>query len=114
MKMLFKYLVYVVSFAIFGKLYAHESFSILKCQKSLYRKCWSISLWNSLFIISYKSLCFKRQNYHNPNGMLIKRISYGFVGIGNYEIKLNDLKKGSYILKVRIGEEVKELKFIKQ
>jgi hypothetical protein len=46
--------------------------------------------------------------------MLIKRISYGFVGIGNYEIKLNDLKKGSYILKVRIGEEVKELKFIKQ
>ncbi|MFZ8846266.1 MAG: SBBP repeat-containing protein [Candidatus Hydrothermia bacterium] len=74
----------------------------------------TFKIFKNSIIFNIKTPSYIGINIYNPSGMLIKRISYGFVGIGNYEIKLNDLKKGTYILKVRIGEEVKEVKFIKQ
>ena len=74
----------------------------------------TFKIFKNSIIFNIKTPSYIGINIYNPSGMLIKRISYGFVGIGNYEIKLNDLKKGSYILKVRIGEEVKEVKLIKQ
>jgi len=74
----------------------------------------TFKIFKNSIIFNIKTPSYVGINIYNPSGMLIKRISYGFVGIGNYEIKLNDLKKGIYILKVRIGEEVKEVKLIKQ
>jgi hypothetical protein len=45
------------------------------------------------------------------NGRIVYSKSLGFLPIGEYSYKLN-LNKGSYVIKVRIGEEIKILKLV--
>jgi len=48
---------------------------------------------------------------YDINGRIIYSKSLGFLPIGEYSYKLN-LNKGSYIIKVRIGEEIRILKLV--
>lgn len=43
---------------------------------------------------------------YDPSGRLVKRVSLGYLPAGRYEYRLN-LPKGTYLLKVRIGDEVR-------
>jgi hypothetical protein len=73
----------------------------------------SFKLLKNSIIFSIKKPSYIGINVYDLNGRLIRRISYGFVNSGIYEIKFNDLEQKAYLLKVRIGNEVKEVKFIK-
>jgi len=73
----------------------------------------SFKLLKNSIIFSIKKPSYIGINIYDLNGRLIRRISYGFVNSGIYEIKFNDLEQKAYLLKVRIGNEVKEVKFIK-
>jgi len=46
---------------------------------------------------------------YSTDGRLIKRASLGYLPAGRYEYELK-LPKGTYLIKVRVGEEVKTLK----
>ncbi len=46
---------------------------------------------------------------YSADGRLIKRVSLGYLPAGKYEYRLK-LPRGVYLLKVRIGEEVREIK----
>ncbi|MEO0208992.1 MAG: SBBP repeat-containing protein [candidate division WOR-3 bacterium] len=50
---------------------------------------------------------------YNANGSLNKVIKYGYVQIGKYEIGLNSLPKGVYIVNVKIDNNSNWIKFIK-
>ena len=43
---------------------------------------------------------------YSENGSLVKRVSLGFLYKGEYKIRLSDLARGSYIVKMRIGSKV--------
>ncbi len=51
---------------------------------------------------------------YNLVGSLIKTVSLGTVSKGNYEINLNDLKAGVYLLEAIIGDETKGIRFIRR
>jgi hypothetical protein len=59
-------------------------------------------------ILSPKYIGF---DVYEINGRIIYSKSLGFLPIGEYSYKLN-LNKGSYIIKVRIGEEIRILKLV--
>jgi hypothetical protein len=59
-------------------------------------------------ILSPKYIGF---DVYEINGRMIYSKSLGFLPIGEYSYKLN-LNKGSYIIKVRIGEEIRILKLV--
>jgi hypothetical protein len=59
-------------------------------------------------ILSPKYIGF---DVYEINGRMIYSKSFGFLPIGEYSYKLN-LNKGSYIIKVRIGEEIRILKLV--
>jgi hypothetical protein len=59
-------------------------------------------------ILSPKYIGF---DVYEINGRIIYSKSLGFLPIGEYSYKLN-LNKGSYIMKVRIGEEIRILKLV--
>jgi hypothetical protein len=59
-------------------------------------------------ILSPKYIGF---DVYELNGRIIYSKSLGFLPIGEYSYKLN-LNKGSYIIKVRIGEEIRILKLV--
>ena len=73
----------------------------------------SFKILKNSIIFSIKKPSYIGINVYDLNGRLIRRISYGFVNSGVYEIKFNDLEPKAYLLKVRIGEEVNFIKFIK-
>ncbi|MEO0179221.1 MAG: SBBP repeat-containing protein [candidate division WOR-3 bacterium] len=50
---------------------------------------------------------------YNANGSLNRVIKYGYVQIGKYEIGLNSLPKGVYIVNVKIDNNSNWIKFIK-
>ena len=50
---------------------------------------------------------------YNANGSLNRIIKYGYVQIGKYEIGLNSLPKGVYIVNVKIDNNSNWIKFIK-
>ncbi|MEO0145100.1 MAG: SBBP repeat-containing protein, partial [candidate division WOR-3 bacterium] len=50
---------------------------------------------------------------YNANGSLNRVIKYGYVQIGKYEIGLNSLSKGVYIVNVKIDNNSNWIKFIK-
>lgn len=49
---------------------------------------------------------------YTPNGRRVYTDVLGFVPAGEYHIPLNELTKGVYILKVRIGDRLERLKFV--
>jgi hypothetical protein len=59
-------------------------------------------------ILSPKYIGF---DVYDINGRIIYSKSLGFLPVGEYSYKLN-LNKGSYIIKVRIGEEIRILKLV--
>ena len=48
---------------------------------------------------------------YDLSGRLLKRMTYGYLPAGQYQYRLN-LAKGTYILRVRIGEKIKSLKIV--
>ncbi|MEO0163496.1 MAG: SBBP repeat-containing protein, partial [candidate division WOR-3 bacterium] len=48
-------------------------------------------------------------NVYTTSGRLVKRFGFGYLPAGRHRFKL-DVKRGAYILKVRIGDKVEEFK----
>ena len=48
---------------------------------------------------------------YSVSGRLVRRMSLGYLPAGRYEYRL-DLRRGTYILKVRVGERIREMKVV--
>ena len=71
--------------------------------------------------VTDRSIIFQIENsssielrVYSINGSLIKNVSLGTVTKGNYEIGLDELKEGTYLLQAIIGNEVKGIKYVRR
>jgi len=68
-----------------------------------------VSEGNITFTLSTSS--YVGYDVYLADGRLIKRVSLGYLPAGRYEYRL-DIPKGAYLLKVRVGNEVRKIKSV--
>ncbi len=68
-----------------------------------------VNLSKGVLILTLPTSAYVGFDLYSPNGRLIKRVSLGYLPTGKYEYRLK-LPKGVYLLKVRVGDEVREIK----
>jgi len=68
-----------------------------------------VSLLNGVLTVSLPNPSYVGYDLYSADGRLVKRVSLGYLPAGRYEYELK-LPKGVYLLKVRVGNRVKEFK----
>ncbi len=71
----------------------------------------SVDFLKGILIINVISPAYVGFDVYLADGRLIRRVSLGYLPAGRYEYRLK-LPKGTYLLKVRVGDEVKTFKGI--
>ncbi|MEO0195813.1 MAG: SBBP repeat-containing protein [candidate division WOR-3 bacterium] len=68
-----------------------------------------ITIGKNEILITLQKSSYVGINVYTTSGRLVKRFSFGYLPAGKHRFKL-DVKRGAYILKVRIGDKVEEVK----
>ncbi|MEO0187477.1 MAG: SBBP repeat-containing protein, partial [candidate division WOR-3 bacterium] len=68
-----------------------------------------ITIGKNEILITLQKSSYVGINVYTTSGRLVKRFSFGYLPAGKHRFKL-DVKRGAYILKVRIGDKVEEFK----
>ncbi len=68
-----------------------------------------ISISGNILRIDLPTSAYVGFDVYSPDGRLIRRVSLSYLPAGKYEYRLK-LPKGSYLLKVRVGDDVREIK----
>ncbi len=68
-----------------------------------------VKVSNGSMVFSVPTSAYVGFDVYSADGRLIRRVSLGYLPAGRYEYRLK-LPKGAYLLKVRIGDEVREIK----
>ncbi len=68
-----------------------------------------VELSNGALVFTLHTSSYAGFDLYSTDGRLIKRVSLGYLPAGRYEYRLK-LPRGAYLLKVRVGDEVRELK----